>query len=171
MCTLGLQPFTLIAILYMHPQTITIYSSIITVCAYSDYSHPFLYHDCMCTMIMANHSCIITVYAYPDYSHPPLYQYLYQWLWPLYCLLRDNELQCVNSNNKNFPKTMSMFAASTAHVERPLWLPHIFFVGGHYLSRITLPNAIFLPLLALTNHNFVKCRLIKAHDPLYFITD
>ena len=75
MCTLGLQPSTLVSILYMHPRTPTIYSSIITVYGYSDYSHPFLYHDCMCIVIMANHSCIITVHAYSDYSHPLLYQY------------------------------------------------------------------------------------------------
>jgi len=43
---------------------------------------------------------------------------------------------------------MSMFAASTVHVERPLRLPHIFFAGGQYLSCITPPNPIFLPVLA-----------------------
>jgi len=59
MCTLGLQPFTLVPILYMHPQTTTTYSSMITVCSYSDYSHPLLY------------------------------QYLYQWPWPFYCLFGD----------------------------------------------------------------------------------
>jgi hypothetical protein len=48
-------------------------------------------------------------------------------------------------------------------------------IASPFLCCISLASLlltpIFLPALALTNHNFVKRRLIKALDPMYFITD
>jgi hypothetical protein len=68
-----------------------IYPRIITEWAYSEYSHLFSYHDCMCilslhpctlvsllyvnTQTTATYPCINSVCAYSDYSHVLLYYY------------------------------------------------------------------------------------------------
>jgi hypothetical protein len=95
MCTLRLQPSTLVSILHVYPWTTDIhsciirttgtYSFIITVCASSDYSHPLLHQYCMCILELRPsthvsllyvhsqttpiHSCINTAYASSDYNH------------------------------------------------------------------------------------------------------